>query len=144
MSKKKSRRQSSASSGKRGRRSTGSQSLFIPIIVGVVVVALIVGVVVSLENRRSTASALPGSGSSPGSAASAQPLASQSVPFPGVPRITLEETQERLEQGQALLVDVRSTGSYDKAHAAGAISIPETEIDSRLDELPRDVDLVLY
>jgi rhodanese-related sulfurtransferase len=56
----------------------------------------------------------------------------------------LEETVPKLEQGKAVLVDVRSRLSYDKAHAAGATSMPEEEIEARLSELPRDQDLVLY
>jgi rhodanese-related sulfurtransferase len=39
---------------------------------------------------------------------------------------------------------VRSRESYDKPHAAGAIAIPEEEIAARLNELPRDKDVILY
>jgi rhodanese-related sulfurtransferase len=66
------------------------------------------------------------------------------MPNPEVPRIAVQETQEKMEQGGALLVDVRSKASYDKAHAAGAVSIPEAEIDFRIGEIPRDHDVVLY
>jgi rhodanese-related sulfurtransferase len=56
----------------------------------------------------------------------------------------VQETVDKLEDGQAMLVDVRSKSSYDALHAEGALSIPEQEMDARLDELPRDIDLVLY
>jgi rhodanese-related sulfurtransferase len=46
--------------------------------------------------------------------------------------------------GQAVLVDVRSKASYDKSHAAGAISMPEEEVGARVDELPQDKDIILY
>ena len=55
-----------------------------------------------------------------------------------------QETQDKLAQGQAILVDVRSKTSYDKSHAEGAISVPEDEIGARQNELPRDKDLILY
>jgi rhodanese-related sulfurtransferase len=56
----------------------------------------------------------------------------------------LEEATEKVEQGEAVLIDVRSRASYEKSHAVGAISIPEPEVDARLAELPRDKELVLY
>ena len=55
-----------------------------------------------------------------------------------------EETQNKMALGQAILVDVRSKASYDKSHAEGAISIPEAEMGARVDELPRDKDIILY
>ena len=108
----------------------------IPIIVAVVVLVIIVGAVLSIETRR------PGT-ASPGSN-TPQAQATSSLPYPGVARITVEETVEKLDSGQAVLVDVRSKSSFDTLHAEGAVSVPENEIQTRLDELPRDVDLVLY
>jgi rhodanese-related sulfurtransferase len=66
------------------------------------------------------------------------------MPSPTVQRIKLDETVDKLESGQAVLIDVRSKSSYDKVHAAGAVSIPEDTIESRLDELPRDREIILY
>jgi 3-mercaptopyruvate sulfurtransferase SseA len=74
----------------------------------------------------------------------AQPLSTASIPYPDVPRISLQETQDKLEQGEAVLVDVRSKAAYDQSHAAEAISIPEGEIADRLGELPRDKVIILY
>jgi rhodanese-related sulfurtransferase len=56
----------------------------------------------------------------------------------------VEETVDKLGSGQAVLVDVRSKSSFDTLHVEGALSFPENEIEGRLDELPQDVDLVLY
>ena len=74
----------------------------------------------------------------------AQPLLTAEIPYPKVPRIPLEAAKEKLDEGQALLIDVRSKESYDQAHAAGALSIPEEQMDARLSELPRDKLLILY
>lgn len=142
MSKKKRQYRSTAPSKKRRKRSKNSTSLVIPIVVGLVVVAIIVGAIISIENRRSPAAA--GSEGGLGSAANPNPLATQSIPYPDVPRISLQDTQDRLASGKAVLIDVRSKESYDRAHAAGALSIPETEMQARVEELPRDIDLVLY
>lgn len=108
----------------------------IPIIVAAVLLVIIVGAVLSIEAQR------PGTASQEVSSPQAQ--ATRSLPYPGVARITLEETVDKLDSGQAVLVDVRSKSSFDTLHAEGAVSVPENEIQARLDELPRDVDLVLY
>jgi len=137
MSKKKQRRQKSTRKSKEQ-----GPSLLIPIIVGVVVVALVIGAIAFLENGRSSSAAQPSDGLAQGN--TAQALNTSSIPFPNVPRVSLEDTQDKLAQGQAILVDVRSKASYDKSHAEGAISIPEEEIEARKDELPRDKELILY
>ena len=132
MSKRNRRRRSSA----RTRRQQGS-SLLIPIVVGLVVVAMVVGIILSVEGRApSVANSLQDN--------TALPLNTGSMPNPDVPRISLEETQTMLEQGQAILIDVRSRDSFEKSHAKGAISIPEEEMGARLDELPRDKEIILY
>jgi len=111
--------------------------MIIPIIVGVVVVAMIAGIIIFSEGGTPTAA-----GSSQGN--TALPLNTGSLPYPNVPRIGLEESQDKLAQGSAVLVDVRSSDAYDKSHAVGAISMPEEEIGNRLDELPRDKEIILY
>lgn len=140
MTKKQSKRRQSTSATKRKRQSKKQQSWAIPVVVGVVVVVVLAAALISLQNRQS-----PSSAAASDPLATAQPLAAiQGIPYPLVPRIGLDETQQQLELGQAVLVDVRSRASYEKSHATGAISIPEEEIDRRLDDLPRDKDLVLY
>lgn len=141
MSKRRKQR-SKAGRSSRGKKSRRTPSLTIPIIVGLVVIVVLAGVIASLASQQSSARTAGTSGS--GTGATAQPLATVAIPYPEVPRITLEETQERLDLGQAILVDVRSRDAYDRAHAAGALSIPEPEIESRLSELPTDELLVLY
>lgn len=132
MSKKKPQRPSA-------RRTKKKQEppLIIPIVVGVVVVAIVIGALVFLESERSNSAAQPGQDT-------AQALNTNSIPYPDVPRVSLQEAQDKVSQGQALLVDVRSKSSYDKSHAVGAISVPEAEMAARKDELPRDKDLILY
>jgi hypothetical protein len=121
------------------RRKQGSQtsSLLIPALVGVVVLAIVLGIIISLENRQLAAG-------DPGAVPTAQAGAAGDIPYPAVPRASLEDTFQKLSQGQVLVVDVRGKPSYDAGHIAGAISVPEVELDTRLDELPRDQEIVLY
>jgi len=132
VSKKKSQRRSNP----RARRQQGKSPL-IPIVVALVVIAMIVGVIISIEGGTTTSA-----GSSQGS--TALPLNTGSLPYPNVPRISVDESLAKQEQGQAILVDVRSTDAFAKSHAAGAISIPEDEMGDRMGELPRDKEIILY
>jgi hypothetical protein len=136
MSRKRRRRSGRPPAGRKSKRATTFSSLAIPIVVGVVVLAVIVGAILSIERPAQ------GAGSQVVATAQAQPA--QLPPYPDVPRISLEETQAKLEAGTAVLVDVRSEDSFNRSHASGALSIPEAEVDARLDELPRDKELVLY
>jgi hypothetical protein len=132
VSKKNRRRRSSARAGRQQ-----SKSLLIPIVVALVVVAMVVGIILSIAGGTPTSA-----DSSQGN--TALPLNTGSLPHPDVPRISLEETQTLLDQGQAILIDVRSKESFEKSHARGAISIPEDVIGGRLNDLPRDKEIILY
>jgi len=49
-----------------------------------------------------------------------------------------------VESGRALLVDTRKLASWEHGHIAGALHLPATAIDDRLDDLPRDRTLIVY
>lgn len=137
MSKKRDRRRRQT----RAKQQKGP-SWVIPAIVGAVVLAVIIGAIIFIEGGQPATAGRPGDNL--GSENTAQPLNTRSIPYPDVPRMALQEAQQRLEQGQAVLVDVRDKALYDKSHAAGAISIPEAEMAARLNELPRDQEIILY
>ena len=62
-----------------------------------------------------------------------------------VPRISREDLKDRLDNGEAILVvDARTSYEFETGHIAGAISVPSLEVESRLDEFPRDQDIVFY
>jgi rhodanese-related sulfurtransferase len=54
------------------------------------------------------------------------------------------ELVERVRAGDLVVVDVRPAVEYAAGHLRGARSIPIEELESRLDELPRDRDVVAY
>jgi hypothetical protein len=62
-----------------------------------------------------------------------------------VPRITSEALNSRLRNGESILiVDSRATSQYDNRHISGAVSIPLDQVESRLNELPQDTEIVFY
>lgn len=61
-----------------------------------------------------------------------------------VPRISPEEAKNALDNGEAIFVDVRDFESYTEGHIPGALSIPFSEIQTHLDELPKDKLIIPY
>lgn len=49
-----------------------------------------------------------------------------------VPRVTVEEAYTAIQNGEAVVVDVRNLQSYLSSHVAGALSIPLVQIETDL------------
>ena len=59
-------------------------------------------------------------------------------------RISATEARQALAEGKAVLVDVRPKEAYDMSHAQGAISLPLSDLGSRIGELPKDKLVITY
>ncbi len=60
------------------------------------------------------------------------------------PRVGLEEALQALENGDAVLLDVRSAESFQLKHVTGAVNIPENELPTRLAELNKNDWIIPY
>jgi hydroxyacylglutathione hydrolase len=60
-----------------------------------------------------------------------------------VPDVEVPDAPGWLEQTHALVVDVREPAEYAGGHVPGAWSIPQADLALRIDELPRDRDLLI-
>jgi rhodanese-related sulfurtransferase/DNA-binding transcriptional ArsR family regulator len=58
--------------------------------------------------------------------------------------INFTELRQRLVEGDVILLDVRPMEEYAAGHLPGALSIPVTELQARLPELPREKEIVAY
>jgi rhodanese-related sulfurtransferase len=58
--------------------------------------------------------------------------------------IAHDELRERMSTGDVVLLDVRPEEEYQAGHIPGAFSIPLTELEQRLDQLPRDREIVAF
>jgi rhodanese-related sulfurtransferase len=58
--------------------------------------------------------------------------------------ITLKELKERLAEGSVIVIDVRPYDEYLQGHIPAAKAIPLEELERRLQELPRDQEIVAY
>jgi hypothetical protein len=63
-----------------------------------------------------------------------------------VPRISLADFKAMYDDPakRPLILDVRSKDLYDAGHIKGAVSFPESDVDSRVGELPKDRLIVAY
>jgi 3-mercaptopyruvate sulfurtransferase SseA len=62
----------------------------------------------------------------------------------GARRITVDELDAMVKNGEAYIVDVRNQASYDIGHIPGSKLIPAGEIANHVNELPRDKTIVTY
>jgi predicted sulfurtransferase len=58
-----------------------------------------------------------------------------------VPRVTVKEAKSALDNGKAIIVDVRNAEYYAEGHAAGAISIPLDNFENNIEDLTLDKKL---
>jgi rhodanese-related sulfurtransferase/DNA-binding transcriptional ArsR family regulator len=58
--------------------------------------------------------------------------------------VSQNELRRRLEDREVIILDVRPAPEYDAGHIAGARSIPISELNSRLRELPKSRRIVAY
>ena len=60
-----------------------------------------------------------------------------------VPEIGPREAAARLQQGEAVVIDVREPAEYEAGHVPGARHIPQCQLADRLAEVPRDREVVV-
>lgn len=58
--------------------------------------------------------------------------------------ISKQEVLERMQKGTILVLDIRPRDEYESEHIDGALSVPMEELDSYLQDLPRDTEIAAY
>ena len=61
-----------------------------------------------------------------------------------VQRVTADDAKVLLENGAAVLYDVRTSTAYESRHIVGAVSFPEAQVSNGLATLPVDKALIFY
>lgn len=62
----------------------------------------------------------------------------------GLKIISPSELVEKMKSEEVIILDVRPEEEYNIAHIEQAISLPQKELEDRLNELPKDVEIVVY
>jgi hypothetical protein len=65
-------------------------------------------------------------------------------PFARIPRMTVQELKKALDEGTAVVADVRPSEAFEEEHIVGAFSIPEEDWAQRAGDLPKDKLVVAY
>jgi rhodanese-related sulfurtransferase len=79
--------------------------------------------------------------------ATSEPASESQVPTARseVPRVTVEELKGRIDKGEAIVVgDTRSQGAFNLGHIPGAILATQSQVESHLDQIPFDQEIILY
>ncbi|RDV39415.1 ArsR family transcriptional regulator [Bradymonadaceae bacterium TMQ3] len=62
----------------------------------------------------------------------------------GLESLDAATLRARMDAGEVVLIDVRPRAEFEVGHLRGALSIPLTELEAHLEELPRDRAIVAY
>ena len=62
----------------------------------------------------------------------------------GIKRVTIQELEQLRGSGNVFIVDVRNQASFDQGHIPGSKLIPVGEVLTRINEFPRDKQIVTY
>lgn len=64
--------------------------------------------------------------------------------FPNVERISPQDARTAFDQGEAVILDVRTPEEYAEGHIAGAVLIPLLELPERVGELDPNSWIITY
>lgn len=64
--------------------------------------------------------------------------------YPEIMLISVDESYEFFYDEDYIFLDVRSLEEYRQVHIKGAILIPVSELEDRLDEIPKDKHIIVY
>jgi rhodanese-related sulfurtransferase len=108
------------------------------LILVLLVAALLAGRAFAGDGAASAAPAAPAA-----STTAAPAAAASSVQVPLVSQDVLLDRQAKKDP-QLFVLDVRTSQEYAEGHVPGAINIPHDQVASRLAEVPKDKDVVIY
>jgi 3-mercaptopyruvate sulfurtransferase SseA len=79
-----------------------------------------------------------------GSPVTLTPTQAAEAPLESARRIPRDEAMKLVKAHKAIFIDVRSKDSWETGHIPGALSIPLSELNNRLRELPPGKMLITY
>jgi len=124
--------------------------IIISALLGVLVIGLLVLVYLLASNKNGTptplAAGAPTVGTSGGAVSAATVDTSGATAGPTPPRMPLDQfmTLYNDPAKRPLIIDLRAKEAYDAGHIAGAVSFPESDVDTRISELPKDKLIIAY
>jgi len=74
----------------------------------------------------------------------AVPTNDPTLPYPNINRVSPVDAKAALDDGKAIILDVRAAEAYAASHIAGSISFPETDLSTRQAELDPNQWIITY
>jgi len=121
-----------------------------PMAVSAVVVVLLLGILGVLVLNRSDSTGTAGVSPATAIIGTAAPAVAAVTAAPDaqavVPRMALADFKALYDDPakRPLIIDVRAKENYDQGHITGAINIPESDLDARVKEVPKDKLVIAY
>ena len=112
-------------------------------IIGALFVGLMLVVFLLINNNKNTSPPLATSSGTQLAGAGDQPTpVAEATP----PRMPMDQFKALYDDPakRPMIIDVRAKELYDAGHIAGAISFPEADVDTRINEIPKDKLVVAY
>lgn len=79
-----------------------------------------------------------------GSPDSSEQVAGVEDNYPNIPRVSVADAKAAYDIGSAVFIDVRDESEYALSHIPGALSMPLSELPSRLNELNPEAWIIPY
>lgn len=61
-----------------------------------------------------------------------------------IPQIDIHEAKNRLDEGNAVFVDIRDPGSFEEAHISGATHLTDNTVESFVSDTAKDGTVIVY
>ena len=68
----------------------------------------------------------------------------EDIPYPEVPRISVQAAKQALDDQKAVFLDVRDAGSFSMGHIPGSVNIPLDAVESSASELDPNEWIIIY
>lgn len=68
----------------------------------------------------------------------------EGIPYPDVPRVSVDAAKAGWDAKSAVFVDVRGQTDYATGHIANAVSLPLAQIEAGDTTLPREAEIITY
>ncbi len=81
---------------------------------------------------------------SPTKKAIASPTSAGGLSLVNVPKVTVKDAKVALDANNAVFVDVRTKDAFDRSHIPGALSMPESQVSNRFNELDANQWIITY
>jgi 3-mercaptopyruvate sulfurtransferase SseA len=110
---------------------------------GLALVVLLVVLVTLGRGGQSTQTQTNGPTPPPNQTQTAVMFATQTAPEV-LPRITVADAKALYDVNNVKIIDVRDAQFYDQGHIKGAVNIPQAQTQTRLGEIPKTGNVVVY